>query len=211
MLLVKYMMLTDTKDLRNEQREPPVNDVALTAAAGRGDRRAQAELAERVYDRVRTTVRYLCCGHRDEEDFVQMVLAEILKSCGSFRGESTFELFANRIAIRKTLRLLKQRKFRDRAVVLNEDSRTLVNDVDRSLNQYVLRRNLSQIMGNLSVKYRSVLVPRLVFGYSIEEIAQMVDSPKATVRQRLRRGRKILMEAVAADPVFAEWLQARNK
>lgn len=187
------------------------DDLALARAAAAGDRRAQSAIAERMYDRVRAAVRYLGGGHRDEDDFVQLALAEILASCWSYKGESALETWANRIAVRKTMKLLKQRKSRDLAVQLDPDAAPR-GPIPREGedHRFMMRRKLAEIFGALPLKYRAVLVPRLVLGYGTDEIVSMTGTPRGTVRQRLRRGRKMLMKAVAVEPVFADWMRARR-
>jgi len=193
------------------QRDAHAGDLELARAAASGDRRARTALAERMYDRVRATVRYLAGGHRDQEDWVQVTLAEILRSTGSFRGESSLETWANRIAVRKTLRLLRKQQRRDRLVEIGDD---VVPQPEPRLGEdqrYFVRRQLSFILASLPVKYRTVLVLRLVHEYSPDEIAEIVGAPLNTVRQRLRRGRARLMEKAANDPVFADWVRSRRR
>ena len=99
------------------------DDLALARAAGRGEAQACRELAERLLRRVRLTVTYLAAGDRDADDLMQVSLIEILRVAGTYRGESSLERWADRIAVRTALRALKQRRRREQIVQLGDDDR----------------------------------------------------------------------------------------
>ena len=81
-------------------------DAELVRAASSGNEQARRDLADRVLDRIRTSVRYLCVHHPEEADFVQLCLVEVLRSVHSFRGDSRLETWVDRISLRTTLRHL---------------------------------------------------------------------------------------------------------
>lgn len=78
------------------------------AQAARGEPEAQHWLVKRLLPRMRTTVTYLAHQSPDAEDMVQRALVEILRSAPTFRGESSIETWAERIAVRVTFRALKR-------------------------------------------------------------------------------------------------------
>ena len=108
--------------MRNSSsRKTHESDLILARAAHDGNERARTQVAEKLYDHVRVAVRYLAAGHRDQDDWVQQVLLEIMRSLGSFKAHSSLAAWGNRIAIRKTLRLIKQRRGRDQIVLLKPE------------------------------------------------------------------------------------------
>ncbi|MCP4674396.1 MAG: hypothetical protein GY854_02530 [Deltaproteobacteria bacterium] len=82
------------------QANEPGSDLELARAASRGDRDARRRLVLRLMDRIGMTVRCLAAGDPNTDDYVQDVIIQVLKSIGSFRGESTIESWAERLTIK---------------------------------------------------------------------------------------------------------------
>ena len=152
---------------------------------------------------------YLSAGDRDADDCVQLSLLEILAALQGFRGESTLGAWADRIAVRTSMRVLKRRWFQESRVALvaepmpgpetgREDPRVL----------FEVRRRLAGHLDALDLDVRSTVVLKLVHSYSVDEIAALMDIPRDTVKGRLKRGRKILRRRLERDPALMGWAQA---
>ncbi len=199
-----------SKNRNHRRTSSPESDVALAQAAANGESSARRKLAGRLFDHVRATVFYLAAGHSEVEDCVQLALIEILKSTSTFRGDSSLEAWAERIAVRATLRYIKTRRWRSEIV-------TLVAEHDRpdegSPEVEVLRgqisRRLTSILRSVQRKQQEVLILRLVLGYSIAEIAELTETNAHTVRYRLKSGRKELRAKLLEDGELIAWM--RNK
>jgi len=184
------------------------DDLALARSAHAGNRAAMRDIAHRLLDRVRTTVRYVSADDRDQDDWVQLAMIEILRSLGNFRGESLLETGSDRITIRTAMRHLKQRRGREKVVVLDPEARRRErNDSQDSAEMISVRRHLAAHLRCLTPQRRSVVVLKLVYGYSIEEISQLTDAPVNTVRDRLRLGRKKLRSRITKDPVLRDMVR----
>ena len=178
----------------------------IAFAAASGDPSAQRRLADLLLDRVALTVRYLAGGDSDADDYVQMAMIEILRSVGSFRGESSLETWAEKIAVRTTMRQLKHRRWRGQIVELDPapDGVSRTAGADRLLAQSSLAARLAAIVGTLTPERREVVALRLVLGHSIEEIAGLTGAKINTVRDRLAVARRQLRSKIARDPVLRE-------
>ncbi|MDJ0763871.1 MAG: sigma-70 family RNA polymerase sigma factor [Myxococcota bacterium] len=164
-------------------------------------------LAERLLDTIRTTVRFISGDDENQDDWSQVAIMEVLRSIGSFRGESSLETWAIKIAIRKTILLVqKNRRWNIVLQALSsfEDKHSEHQMIDDD--RFLMRQRLARAFGKLPVKYREVVTLRLVYHYGVDEIAGIVEAPRNTVRQRLRRGRRILREKVEKDQVLREML-----
>jgi len=187
------------------------DDLSLAKAVEAGSRAAQRDLVARLLDRVRTTVRYISADDRDQDDWVQLALMEILRSAGAFKAESSLETWADRITIRTTMRHLKRRRWREQVVMLDPEVRP--KDDNEPLDEagvIQMRRRLARCLGALSPDRRTTVLLRLVHGYSLEEIAEMTDTPVNTVRDRLQVGRKKLRDKIVRDPVLKYWAFERK-
>jgi len=181
-------------------------DRRLAQGAATGDRQAQREVANRLLQRVRTTIRYLAGYDADYDDLVSAAMVEILRSMGSFRGNSKLETWADRIAVRTAMRWLKRRRSRGHVVELMADpGEGRHGHTEPRQEQRMVRRRLAQQLQKLTEDRREALVLKLVHGYSVAEIAEMTDSSVNTVRDRLQIGRKQLRMHVLRDPVLKNW------
>ena len=154
-------------------------------------------MAERLLDRVRTTVAYLASNHPDADDLVQRSLIEILRSAGTFRAESSLETWADRIASRTALRLLKQRARQAEVVTLVADPEPeefFCGETEAE--KATLRRKLAALLSRLSPERRAAVVLHHVHGYTVEEIADITEAPANTVRDRLRVGKSLLKKYI---------------
>ena len=183
--------------------EPTESELACAAAAGDGS--AQRAVVERVLERVRATVRYLVADDPDAEDLVQLALIEILRSIGSFRGDSRLRTWADRITIRTVMHRMKRR--RRRATLLRSHPEPLARpfaDHAEEVEQREIQRRMVSLLQGLPPKRRLPVVLRLVHQYSIAEIAEMTDAPVNTVRDRLSKGRKELRKQVLRDSLLRD-------
>lgn len=177
-------------------------DLALMAAAGRGDGQAQRELARRLLPRVRTSVSYLAFRSSDADDLVQVSLVEVLRSAGTFRGESSIETWADRITARTVARGLRRAHARQEQVEATAELPDVPDvgegDADPAT-RALLRRRLVELMERVPLENRVPVLYKYVYGYSLEEIAELVEAPVNTVRNRLLRGKARLRALLAGQ------------
>jgi len=184
-------------------------DLDLAGAAAAGDERARRQLVDRLMDRVRNTVYYMAAGRADAEDLAQLTFIQLLKSIGSFRGQSSLESWAARITARTVMREIRRaRTYQNRFADGSAAEAELVADphVDEAANDQRLSARIAELLAELKPKHRQTLVLRLVEDYDLKEIAAAMGTNVYTVRYRLRVGRKKLARLVRRDPQLAEWL-----
>ena len=171
------------------------------------DRDAARRLLERIGPRVRHTVRLLV-GRDDElEDYTHACFLAILENLGKYKGTGPLEAWAGQLTYRVLMRQLKRRRRSERTVTLvAEDTGVASTTPERE----VARRSRNDLwaahLRKLPDKRRDTLVLRLVYGYSVAEVAQLTDAPLNTVRDRIRVGLKELRQSLAADPEALELL-----
>ena len=181
-------------------------DLALTEAAAAGDLDARRQLADRLFDRVRTTVSYIAAG-AEAEDIAQSAVIQILRKADSFRGDSSLEAWADRVAVRCVLKSFEKRSRRQRLFEANWPPPAEPVSLEERIEQRQARQHLSQLLQKLSSHHAIVLVLRYLHGYKVEEIADILGARVNTIRGRLRAGRAKLKEQILTDPVLSEWLE----
>jgi RNA polymerase sigma factor (sigma-70 family) len=188
-------------------------DAALTAAAAAGDQRARAALVERLLDRVRRTTSYMSVSRDDVDDLAQIALMEVLRSAGSFRGESSVESWADRITARVAVQHLRKGE-RRRGIFArflpSAPTPPPIQTPDEAIAERQVRSRVAHCLTGLTPERRAALVLRHVHGYAIDEIAEMTETPVNTVRDRLRVARKQLRKRALADPLLREWACAEG-
>ena len=204
-------MLFATRLDTRASRELDDMQLARAAAAGEDGAGARRVLAERLLDRVRTTVYYLAGPDRDRDDLVQSAMLAILRAVGSFRGEAKLETWADRITVRVARKQLAQRSQRESQVARAHDvtalSASRASEPDAAERRNVLRAELARALQRIPDKRRSVVVLACVYQYKLAEIAELTETPLNTVRERLRVGRQELRQLISKSRALAEWAE----
>jgi RNA polymerase sigma-70 factor (ECF subfamily) len=145
--------------------------------------------------RVRNLVRYLVRGDADTDDLAQEALIAILRGLRSFRGESSFERWADRVAVRATFAGIRRRRRESSDLrAAGPELRLASPEVATPADEFADRRRAAALLDALPVEQRHVMVMHHVLGMSVPEIARELGVPAETVRSRLRLGRTRLRE-----------------
>lgn len=182
-----------------------------------GDRSAYDELASRYEDRVFTLcLRWI--GHRQvAEEVAQDVLIALYRSLAGFRGESKVSTWIYRVAVNhcKNRRLYRQRRKHDRHEPLEGRERDDAPPrqleaqgpgTDVRIHRSEAERVIHEALEKLDDNFRTIIVLRDIESLSYEEISNILDLPRGTVKSRLHRARSELARVVARtigpDDVF---------
>jgi RNA polymerase sigma-70 factor (ECF subfamily) len=146
----------------------------------------------------------------EAEEAVQSAYLKAFTRIGEFEGRSALSTWLTRIAINEALGRL--RSSRRRQAHLEAQGVTLLDSYrealmrgsetaapDAVLAREQLRQLIERAVAGLPQGFRSVFVLREVEGLSVEETAEALDIPAATVKTRLMRARKKLRDALAPD------------
>lgn len=171
----------------------PSSDELLVAGARRGDMRA----FERLYRMHSGRVYGLCLRmtRRTDaaEDCVQQTFVRAWRNLASFEGRSSFGTWLHRIAVNEVLTQARNhgtREESDEESVAELDHRQEgdgpfdaadVMDVERALQ-------------TLPEGARQAMVLQAIYGYSHEEVADMLGIAVGTCKAQVHRGRRLLRE-----------------
>jgi RNA polymerase sigma-70 factor (ECF subfamily) len=182
-----------------------------------GDTEAYGELVHRYQDRIFTLCLRWMHNRAIAEEVAQDVFLAAYRALDRFRGDARFSTWLFRIAVNhcKNRRLYRQRRAQGRHEPLegnNPDGdgpkRQLPHEgpgtdvgVHRSEASSLLHAGLAELDEN----YRTIIIMRDIDGMAYEEIADILDLPKGTVKSRLHRARsqlaRILSRTVTTDDV----------
>ncbi|MBD3288173.1 sigma-70 family RNA polymerase sigma factor [candidate division KSB1 bacterium] len=178
-------------------RNSTLTDGELIKAYQAGDENAFRTLVKRYESRVAATVIGMLGKCPEAEDVGQETFIRFHDSINKFRGESTVGTYITRIAINLSLNELKRRK-RRRFLFPDEtrdgDLGHVIEDSSDRIDQKTIVR---QAIQKLPPDFRSVIVLRLIDGYSTNETAEILKLPVGTVLSRLSRAQKKLKKILA--------------
>jgi RNA polymerase sigma-70 factor (ECF subfamily) len=172
----------------------PLSDSALVAAARKGDMKA----FERLYRLHSGKVMGLCLRmtrRRDvAEDCVQQTFIRAWRSLAAFEGRSAFGTWLHRIAVNEVL--THQRNHGTRAesdddAVADAQDTPVESHRDSDAGEVM---DVERALATLPPGSRHVVVLQTVYGYSHEEVADMLGIAVGTCKAQLHRGRRLLRE-----------------
>jgi RNA polymerase sigma-70 factor (ECF subfamily) len=174
------------------------DSVALTRQVA-VDAQARELLAARLRPRVRRVASTLVRCADDADDATQVALVEILKAASTYRGESSLETWADRIAVRVAIRVAREHRL---ASVRSDDAVSpdelhepaapppLSESIPRPIRAY---------LDALPEARRTALVLRHALGHTVEEIAELTGVSVNTVKDRLLHARDQVRKMVRRD------------
>jgi len=190
--------------------ERPLEDAELARRIGQHDERAFEALMRRHNRMLYRLARSILKDDGEAEDAVQEAYLAAYRNIGSFRGGSKLSTWLARIVINEAYaRLRKQKRAgvivpfdaHDRGVNIEEDDMADVTteQPEAAAMRAELRRLLERKIDELPAQFRTVFMLRDVEELSVEETAECLDVPPATVRTRAFRARALLRESLSRD------------
>ena len=168
------------------------------ARARQGDRGAFRVLVERYEAAVAATVVAMLGPSADVDDVAQEVFIRFYRTLDRFRGEASVGTYLKRIAVNRSLDVLRRRK-RNRARFFSRDDPAPPPEPTHDAGAEGLERQqlVQRAIERLPPKHRAVVVVRLIEGYSTEETADLLGVPYGTVLSRLSRAHDKLKTLLA--------------
>jgi RNA polymerase sigma-70 factor (ECF subfamily) len=157
------------------------------------------ELLRRHYDRIHAVSRRIAGASRDADDAAQEAMIRIVRSLDRFDGRSSFGTWAYRIATNTALDELRKRKRRPQLHAVDvDDDRGPAEPTDplahRQVEAVADRLAIDAALADLPEEFKAPVVLRDVADLDYAEIALTLDVPIGTVKSRIARGRRLLVE-----------------
>ncbi|HZL71811.1 MAG TPA: sigma-70 family RNA polymerase sigma factor [Planctomycetota bacterium] len=170
-------------------------DRELVDRARRGDGDAFGLLVVRHQDRIYTAVLRFCGDAEDARDIVQRAFLNAWRRLESFKGDAAFSTWMYRIAFNESVSFRREGG-RRRLAPLTESAPEPADDRrpgDR-LDSAEARGQVQQALSLLDPDERKIIILKELDGRSYDEIAEIMEIPKGTVRSRLFRAREVLRD-----------------
>ena len=173
-----------------------------------GDRNAREELARACLPRVRRTVLLSSGGGPDVDDLVQTAMARIFVGLGSFRGDSGFTTWMDKVTV-NTIRQFYRRRPLDLLFSTAEEPAEPApekGNPDRQFEGQRMLKRLSTHLAAIRPKKRMAVVLSTAYGYSAREAAELMDCSTETAKKRIQAGRRELLSKMRKDPYLRQAL-----
>ena len=186
-------------------------DLDLAQATARGDQVAFETLMRRYNGKLFRIARAILKDDTEAEDALQEAYLLAYRNIGDYRADAQLGTWLTRITINQALMRLRKQK-RERVVIPFATGQTADGVSDRSevaderaespsaaAHRAEIRRILERRIDELPDAFRAVFVMREVEDMTVQETAECLSLPPATVRTRLFRARAMLREALQRD------------
>ena len=170
------------------------SDLELVDETRKGNNEAFSVLVSRYKDQVAKTVMGMLGNSIEADDVGQETFIRFYRSIENFRGESGLGTYLTRIAMNLSINELKKRN-RSFSLFTNrdEEGREMnIPETEDSTEASDTKEAVYLALDSLPFKYRSVVVLRMIEGYSTKETAEILNLPLGTVLSRLARAQKNL-------------------
>jgi RNA polymerase sigma-70 factor (ECF subfamily) len=165
-----------------------------------GDDTAFEEIVLRYQDRIYNLCRHMLGNAHDAEDAAQDTFIKAYQNLNNFRPEASFYTWLYRIAV-NTCFDFKKRPFFESIFKSSDKGEEFILEAvsdkpspEKLYESKQLGLALSNSLGKLSLKLRTVIILKEIEGLSYEEIAEVLDVSVGTVKSRISRARDELKE-----------------
>jgi len=173
-----------------------------------GDYEAFEQLVAKYQGRMYRHLRKMVRDQQQAEDLLQETFLNAYKGLAGFKGSSSFSTWLFRIASNNALMFL--RKHRPEGVEYDDEIKTdtdspfltaspeFMNTPLEILLSIEGRGKIEEAIEDLPVLYRSAIVLRDVEGFTLAEVAEIMESSVAAVKSRLHRARHAVRESLVS-------------
>lgn len=170
------------------------DEMMLVKKAVRGDSPALSELLRRHYSFLYQYTLKLTMNKVRAEDITQETMLRAIEKIGTYQSKAKFSSWLIAIASRLVIDGHRRSKREQRYIHEEQSVRALKHDTLQRMNEWPA---VLHAIGQLNEALRAPILLKHYYGYSQDEIAEMLDIPAGTVKSRLHTGLKLLRKELA--------------
>jgi len=206
-------LIAGSKPPDSPPRDGPRDELAeLCKSVENGDAQAlRTFLATVVPQLLRVARRVLGPSHPYVEDVAHDAAYAVVAQLGQFRGESTILNFSRRVAVQTAMNVRRrdaaQKRARTREARDPDTFQAEASNPEELAAHGALVPILRQLLDELPEALAEAFALNVILGYTVVEIAELVQAPVETVRSRLRLAKQALRNRALAHPALRDVLE----
>jgi RNA polymerase sigma-70 factor (ECF subfamily) len=197
--------LRQTLRSRSLSANPAASDEVLIGRIAQGDRLAMQVLFARHHVRVYRFVLRLVRNEASAEDLISEVFLDVWRQADRFEGRSAVSTWLLAIARFKALSAMRRKPDEE----LDDEAAGAIEDASDTPEVSLQKKDKGAVLRNcleqLSREHREVIDLVYYHEKSVEEVAEIVGIPEATVKTRMFYARKKLSELLKAAGLDRGW------
>ncbi|MDF2531937.1 MAG: polymerase, sigma subunit, SigW [Clostridia bacterium] len=190
-------------------------DIIRLILKGKSD--LYAELIDRYSGKVYSTAYSYTQNQEEARDLVQEILIKAYNSLHSFKAEAKFSTWLYRIAVNSCIDWSRKRKSKVIMTALGYEDTNIFDSITSDTEgpeEFVLRQEHKEAVRNavssLPEIYKTVLILYYFEELQVQEICNILDSPRKTIETRLYRAKKVLKSVLTQELSGGELYELQN-
>lgn len=182
----------------NKNKHEEMTDIDLVISSLKDDEDAKAVLMHRYYKRI-YNISFKFVGRFNEaEDLTQEIFFRVFSQLDKFKTDGNFLFWVQRVARNYCIDHYRKTR-KERHFLLQQQPEISFKDLQLTDQQEAMEgqekmKKIMEEINKLQPSLKDCLVMRDLQGYSYQEIASILNLPVGTVKSRINRSRKELME-----------------
>ena len=142
----------------------------------------------------------------DIEDLLQDIFIKIYKNLNGFDTELKFSSWIYRITHNEVISNYRKYKNKAKIISFDKDGRFIKNiadklDIEKDLSLIDLKELTSEVLNNMDIKYRDVLVLKFLEMKNYREISDILKKPEGTVATLINRAKKQFLKILEKEQI----------
>lgn len=159
-----------------------------------------AYIIKRYEDKLfRYILRISNVSREEAEDILQDTFIKVYQNLNDFDHDLKFSSWIYRITHNQVISNFRKNKHSAKDVSIDIDD-NIINklasslDIEKEVDSQFLRKNIEQVLNNLDIKYREILVLKFLEEKEYQEISDILKKPVGTVGTLVNRAKKRFKE-----------------
>lgn len=142
----------------------------------------------------------------DAEDMLQEIFIKVYTNLNGFDSNLKFSSWIYRITHNEIISNFRKRKVRPEKISseMNEDVLEKIKsdlNIEKNFDQNILKEKLNQIINQLDIKYREVIILKYLEDKTYEEISDIIKKPTNTVGTLINRAKNKLNHIIKNENI----------
>jgi len=207
------VLATQTAIAEVAEESPELTDHDLISAHKEGNKDAFSLLVKKYESRVFNHCFRMVNDREESADLTQEVFLKVYRNIGNYEHTYSFYTWLYRITVNCCIDYIRKRKRQLQSVSLSfsspeesgsgkeQDVPDITYTPDRHMRDHEISKMLHVAIDKLSEKMRTIILLKEIEGFSYEEIADILNCSRGTVKSRLFRARERLRELLEPQMV----------